>query len=164
MEMLTEIDAVRQYPGERKRRWFTSPEMDLFVWMGRGQAPVKFQLCYDKDQNEKALTWSKAGGYTHENVDPGEPVGLGYKKAAVLVSIQPAPGNGGACVRRHQSRHWAAPIQSAGPAQGERAMDDVLPRPQHRQDPAVRRYRTLEEGTQGGNQAIERKTRATRVQ
>lgn len=86
MEMLTEIDAVRQYPGERKRRWFTSPQMDLFVWMGRGQAPVKFQLCYDKHQNEKALTWSKAGGYTHENVDPGEPVGLGYKKAAVLVA------------------------------------------------------------------------------
>ena len=31
-------------------------------------------------------------------------------------------------------------------------MDDVLPRPQHRQDPALRRYRATEEGTQGGYQ------------
>jgi hypothetical protein len=54
--------------------------------MGRVQRPVKFQLCYDKGNDEKALTWSKRGHYLHASVDSGEAVGIGYKQSAVLAA------------------------------------------------------------------------------
>lgn len=90
MDLLEEIRAVRQNRGERKRRWFTSVQMDLYVWFGWWGAPVKFQLCYNKHRQEKVLTWSKANGYSHENIDPGEPAGVGHKATAILVNTATA--------------------------------------------------------------------------
>jgi hypothetical protein len=86
MELLKEIIGARQNDGERKRRWFNSTQMDLFVWIGRAQRPVKFQLCYDKGNDEKALTWSKHGRYQHESVDAGETEGIRYKQSAILAA------------------------------------------------------------------------------
>ena len=55
--MLREI-AARQVPGDPKRRWFTSPRIDLFVWLDEHDSPSGFQLCYDKESREHALTWT----------------------------------------------------------------------------------------------------------
>lgn len=71
--MLSEIQSVRQYPCEF-RRLFQDEYFDLYIWY---QSPeqdeiIGFQLCYDKDYEEKALTWRKSTGFIHSFVDTGE--------------------------------------------------------------------------------------------
>jgi hypothetical protein len=83
--MLREIQA-RQLPGEPPRRWFTSPDIDLFVWLGADGAPTGFQLCYDKQRREHALTWTQAAGFTHMGVDGGESRPGRYKGTPILVA------------------------------------------------------------------------------
>jgi len=69
--VLNEIKNVRQIPGEGYRRWFTDSEMDLIIWYDNDEI-TGFQLCYEKGQQEKALTWYKDAGYTHDTVDDGD--------------------------------------------------------------------------------------------
>ena len=83
--MLREIPS-RQIAGEPLRRWFTSPDMDLFVWLGEDGAPTGFQLCYDKQVHEHALTWTEAAGYSHMAVDGGESRPGRYKGTPILVA------------------------------------------------------------------------------
>ena len=83
---LSEIRDTRQIPGEPRRRWFASANLDLVMWFGDDAALVGFQLCYDKQREERALTWHANGSrFTHEMVDDGESAGLGYKATPVLV-------------------------------------------------------------------------------
>lgn len=72
--MLSEIKPVRQVPGEGFRRWFTDVEMDLIVWYdGEDLEQIEgFQLCYDKEVLERALTWRPGAGFSHHKVDGGE--------------------------------------------------------------------------------------------
>ena len=57
MDELVEIIHVRQVPGDPRRRWFSSDDMDLIVWYDDSDAPIGFQLCYDKLRSERALRW-----------------------------------------------------------------------------------------------------------
>ena len=69
---LREIANVRQVPGESPRRWFTSSDLDLILWLGAGGMPHGFQLCYGKRSgNERAVTWWPERGLTHSVVDDG---------------------------------------------------------------------------------------------
>jgi hypothetical protein len=70
--MLAEIPNARQVPGEGFRRWFTDEYFDLIVWYDDGGALVGFQLCYDKKQKERALTWTVDHGFQHNRIDAGE--------------------------------------------------------------------------------------------
>lgn len=72
--MLREFPSVRQIPGEGFRRWFTDEQFDLYVWYESRSARrvVGFQLCYDKQGRQKALTWYRDRGYLHTAVDDGE--------------------------------------------------------------------------------------------
>jgi GNAT superfamily N-acetyltransferase len=81
--MLIELRDVRQVPGEGSRRWFTDPSFDLIVWYEGGEV-AGFQLCYDKQRKERALTWHRPGRYTHMRVDTGEHM-FGPKATPVLV-------------------------------------------------------------------------------
>ena len=83
--MLREISA-RQVSGEPSRRWFTSPEIDLFVWLGDDGSPSGFQLCYGKQMREHALTWTPAAGFSHMAVDGGESRPGRYKGTPILVA------------------------------------------------------------------------------
>ncbi|MGZ3160066.1 MAG: hypothetical protein ACXU7H_13345 [Burkholderiaceae bacterium] len=84
---MKEIEKVRQIPGEAKRRWFSSTVMDLIVWLDEKDVPSGFQLCYDKGQAERAITWTRLHGFTHMKVEDGEKMsGLGYKATPVLVN------------------------------------------------------------------------------
>ena len=86
MDALREIVDVRQVPGEPKRRWFFSDDIDLIVWLDDSGAPVSFQLCYDKLQSEHALTWEPESGFVHLAVDGGEQGGgFQYKSTPILV-------------------------------------------------------------------------------
>jgi len=68
--VLREISA-RRVPGEPRRRWFMSVYCDLIVWIQDDETPLGFQLCYDKDEVEQALTWTPRYGYSHQRVDKG---------------------------------------------------------------------------------------------
>ncbi len=70
--MLSEVSNVRQVAGEGARRWFTDDYFDLIVWYGPGEAPMGFQLCYDRPTRERALTWTVQHGFQHNRVDTGE--------------------------------------------------------------------------------------------
>lgn len=69
MSQLTEFIGTRQIEGEPKRRWFSSETLDLIVWSNEANLPFKFQLCYDTDRQEHALTWEAGRGFDHSSVD-----------------------------------------------------------------------------------------------
>jgi hypothetical protein len=69
--MLIELE-TQQHADDYFRRWFNDDIFDLFVWYDAGPRLVGFQLCYDKDRREGALTYLDGRGYTHSTVDSGE--------------------------------------------------------------------------------------------
>lgn len=69
--MLREIEHVKQYPGQHFRRWFNDELLDLFVWYDVGGRIVGFQFCFDKDRQERALTYTDTHGYSLNKVDDG---------------------------------------------------------------------------------------------
>ncbi len=51
--------------------------MDLYVWYDHEDAPLGFQLCYGKPDEERALTWFRPASYSHMRVDSGPSQGVG---------------------------------------------------------------------------------------
>lgn len=86
MTELRELAGTRQVEGEPKRRWFSSPELDLIVWLDEADMPVGFQLCYDKTRGERALTWRAGRGYDHAAIDDGEHGPAQHKSTPILVA------------------------------------------------------------------------------
>jgi hypothetical protein len=87
MAMLTELQNVRQTDAEFRRRWFSSPDMDLIVWYGEAEEPEAFELYYDKTVAEHVLAWRKDSGYSHLAVDDGEQKpALNYKQTPILIA------------------------------------------------------------------------------
>jgi hypothetical protein len=70
--MLSEVAKTKQVDGEPVKRWFTSDNMDLFVWLDDENNILNYQLTYDKERNEKALTWDKTEGFKHLVVENSE--------------------------------------------------------------------------------------------
>jgi hypothetical protein len=70
--MLREVRHVMQFPGEPRRRWFSDEDFDLIVWVDPEDQIIGFQLCYDKEIDQKALTWHNQDGYQHSRVDDGD--------------------------------------------------------------------------------------------
>lgn len=54
------------------KRWFSSADVDLYVWLNSNNTIERFQLCYDKFINEHAFAWSESDGYNHYVVSDGE--------------------------------------------------------------------------------------------
>ncbi|HEU0186302.1 MAG TPA: hypothetical protein VFR06_00255 [Gallionellaceae bacterium] len=77
---------VRQIPGEPRRRWFSSKDFDLIVWLDDDQRISGFELCYDKQHREHALVWNRASGFRHMAVDDGEQRPGKYKATPILVA------------------------------------------------------------------------------
>jgi hypothetical protein len=69
--MLRESHSIK-YAEKSIRRWFFDDFFDLIVWMDHQGSVNGFQLCYDKQGNERAFTWTGKSGYSHERVDNGE--------------------------------------------------------------------------------------------
>jgi hypothetical protein len=86
MDALRELPGTRQIPGEPRRRWFNSLELDLIVWLDGKDTPSGFQLCYDKSRGERALTWHRGRGYDHAAVDAGEDMPAKHKGTPILVA------------------------------------------------------------------------------
>ncbi len=77
---------VKQISGEAHRRWFEDDYFDLLVWEDGNGKIVGFQLCYDKVNNQHALTWKEDLGYNHNKVDDGESKPGKYKSAPILIA------------------------------------------------------------------------------
>lgn len=59
--MLSEIDNVRQIPGEGYRRWFIDKDMDLIIWYNKEKSSVQgFQISYDKLSVQRTVTWKRS--------------------------------------------------------------------------------------------------------
>ena len=69
--MLREIKETSRKPGEPRKRWFSSLDMDVFIWLDDAGEIVSYQLTYDKPHREKAVTWSRDSGFLHLGVDDG---------------------------------------------------------------------------------------------
>ena len=81
--MLHEFEQVRQVPGGY-RRFFTDSSFDLYVWFGGDRKEILgFQLVYNKDADEKALTWDRGEGFIHSGVETGDTDW--YKPTPILV-------------------------------------------------------------------------------
>lgn len=83
--MLKELAKVRQVPEEPKRRWFADDYFDLIVWFDKRREIIGFQLCYDLNGEERALTWRENIGFSHQRVDDGE-LQRPYKATPILVA------------------------------------------------------------------------------
>jgi len=70
--MLREIPALRQDNPRLRRRWFQDEFFDLYTWQTTAGTLVRFQLCYDVRGRERALTWSKEQGFSHNKVESGD--------------------------------------------------------------------------------------------
>jgi len=81
--MLREITTVRSYSDDR-RRWFSDADMDLFVWF-RNQMPVQFQLSFNKQYEEHAITWDYNKGFIHSKIDDGEGRPGRYKMTPIML-------------------------------------------------------------------------------
>jgi hypothetical protein len=84
--VLKEYSGVQQAAGQRPRRWFHSQDEDLIVWYAGDGSIHGFQLCYDKQRSERALTWLPGRGFSHDRVDDGEGSPLTYKRTPMLVA------------------------------------------------------------------------------
>ena len=68
------------------RRWFSSPEIDLIVWLDRTDSIAAFEFYYDKNVDEHVLIWRGGSGFTHLAVDDGEQKpALEYKQSPILI-------------------------------------------------------------------------------
>lgn len=76
---------VRQIPGDRKRRWFSSDDFDLILWLDDDGSFAGFELCYDKRRHERSIVWRPRSGFAHMAVDDGEQRPGRYKASPVLV-------------------------------------------------------------------------------
>jgi len=70
--MLKEDKGISQNEEGVRRRWFTDDNMDLIVWYKPTNHIFGFQVCYDRQTNEHALTWKETDGFHHNLVDSGE--------------------------------------------------------------------------------------------
>ncbi|MBI3231174.1 MAG: hypothetical protein HYZ45_13710 [Burkholderiales bacterium] len=83
--MLIEIKHVRQSASDVRKRWFTSPDLDLTLWYDKQDSLLGWQFCYDKMHDEHALSWYAQAGYSHTSVDDGESHGaLKFKSTPVI--------------------------------------------------------------------------------
>ena len=70
--MLQRIRGVRQDEASRERHWFQDDFFDLFAWTNATGEVVAFQLCYDRLNRERVLSWSESAGFIHRRIDDGE--------------------------------------------------------------------------------------------
>ena len=84
-QKLKEVPNLRQIPGMEPRRWFASKNLNLIVWYSQ-QSLSGFQLSYFDGSEEKALTWRKDKGYSHNRIDDGEACVGKPKKTPMLLA------------------------------------------------------------------------------
>ena len=73
--MLREIQGVRQDNPGLRRRWYQDEFFDLYTWHAADGRLAGFQLCYDLPGRERAITWHRQHGFSHNRIDSGDTPG-----------------------------------------------------------------------------------------
>lgn len=100
---MREIQGVRQDNPSLKRRWYQDDFFDLYTWHSTAGALVSFQLCYDVHGRERALSWHRQRGFSHNRIDSGEAANE-YPMTPILVAEARFPHR---LVRQRFNRHGA---------------------------------------------------------
>lgn len=81
--MLKEWKRIRQEK-HSFRRLFTDDNFDLYVWYKspHNLTITGFQLVYNSDGCQKALTWQQESGFSHLKIDEGD---KGLNRSPILV-------------------------------------------------------------------------------
>ena len=82
---MKEIKHVKQNIHNLKRRWFEDEYFDLFIWEDCTKEITIFQLSYNKQENQHAVTWEKKQGFIHNKL--GDAVSGGSLMAIVSVAF-----------------------------------------------------------------------------
>lgn len=88
--MLQEIGIAAGKKSSPLDRWYSNEEFDLFIWGDAEGHIAGFQLCYDKQGNERALTWLSALGFFHNRIDSGEQLPTRNMTPVLLPDGKPA--------------------------------------------------------------------------
>ena len=80
------VELNRDQTIAENRRWFSSNDMDVIIWIDENRSIKAFELYYDKNVNEHVLVWRDGSGFSHLAVDDGEqkPV-LNHKETPILI-------------------------------------------------------------------------------
>lgn len=65
-------EPIRPVARDLDRRYISDDYFDLFVWYEADGQVHGFQLCYDKQRRQRALTWKRDQGFWHARIDGGE--------------------------------------------------------------------------------------------
>lgn len=79
---------IRHFTNDLDKRWMSDDYFDLVVWYDGEGGVYGFQLSYDRPGRERALKWTRAGGFLHALVDEGDSPGTNPLISPVLVSDQ----------------------------------------------------------------------------
>ena len=82
--MLNELHLTKYEPSGLRKRWFQDAYFDLFVWQNACGQITSFQLCYDRQGEERVIVWDSQRGFEHLSVDDGE--GLPSKNMSPVFS------------------------------------------------------------------------------
>jgi len=82
---LIEPGNSRRLAGGLIRIWYTSTFMDLYLFVCEDETVEYFQLCYDKDGDERVLVWGRGRGFGHAAIDAGEGV-PGKARTPIIVA------------------------------------------------------------------------------
>lgn len=74
---MLENQPIKHVANDLDRRWMSDDYFDLIVWYEPSGAIHGFQLCYERNRNERALTWTRQKGFRHSGIDSGEQCPLG---------------------------------------------------------------------------------------
>ena len=128
MTALREIADLSQSAGHR-RRWFASDSLDLIVWYDISGATLGFHLCYDKQRDERAITWSVEEGLSYALIDDGE-ADLSRHKASPILMIQPGLlDDRGRVTELFKSSYADVPADIVEFVIGKLSQADPLPKP-----------------------------------
>jgi hypothetical protein len=80
------VELNRDQTIAENRRWFSSNDMDVIIWIDENRSIKAFELYYDKNVNEHVLVWRDGSGFSHLAVDDGEQKpALDYKETPILI-------------------------------------------------------------------------------
>jgi hypothetical protein len=76
---------IKPREGDFARRWISDDYFDLIVWYEPDERLHGFQLCYDKEGDERAVTWIRGRPIQHNRIDTGDDLPT-ENRAPVLVA------------------------------------------------------------------------------
>jgi hypothetical protein len=82
---------IRHFTNDLDKSWTADDFLDLVVWYESTGKMFGFQLCYDRHDRPRAVTWTREGGFSHSEVRTDGVWALGAGMSPVLQSCNDFP-------------------------------------------------------------------------